>query len=157
MRTTHIRLVTVSFSLLGLLMAGCQPQAPSSPALGSQTDATSATKPLSISEVRVNKGQGDSRAGAPLTTTDPIVVALKTIGTAKGVELEAKLFDLSNGQVAARQAKRIVTDTPSTTELIFKSDNQWAAGRYLLEIKLDGKLAEQRDIDIVAAKQAKPR
>jgi len=86
---------------------------------------------------------------APLTTSKPIVVSFKTTGASKGTQLEAKLFNLSNGQTVATKTMKIVADGPTTTVMTFISEQGWTAGRHLLEVKLDGKLAEQRDIDII--------
>lgn len=129
--------------------SGCQPdgQQQTTPVVEATSQAAS---PLEVDEINVGPSSGDDGTiGQSQTPTTPIFVAVKTLGMTQGADLQVKLFDLTNGQQAVIQTKRIKTDTPTTTEIILKRDQAWDPGRYLVEVTLDGKLVGQRDIDVV--------
>lgn len=139
--TKHVSVLLVA----GLLIVGCQQNRDKASESGADTSAI----PLQITEVRVGATSpaSDGRP-QPQTTKMPVMLEVSTRGGTAGTQLEAKLINLKNGQQAGFATKRIVASGPAVTRLVLESGSDWSAGRYLVEIKLDGKLVEQRDVDI---------
>jgi len=112
--------------------------------------------PIVIEEIIVGKAYSALGTPEPLTLEDDIHVVLKTNVSSKTGELEVKLFDIGNGKQVDIRNERITPDNAGATELIFKSNGGWAPGRYMLEIKIDGKLSSQRDFDVIVLPPSSP-
>lgn len=126
-----------------LLISACQQRKDETSV--SQAEAAG---PLQVTGVEIRATKTDDVLPQPQTTKMPVVLEIKTRGSSSGSQIEAKLINLKTGQQAGLIEQRIVTDGPSSTRLTFKNPAGWNEGRYLVEIKLDGKLVEQRDFDI---------
>ncbi len=113
--------------------------------------------PIVIEEIVVGKADSAPGTPEPLTPEDDIRVVLKTNASSKTGELEVKLFDIGNGKQVDIRNERITSDNAGATELIFKHNGGWAPGRYMLELKIDGQLAGQRDFDVIALPPSSPQ
>jgi hypothetical protein len=134
-------IVVVSLTLYG---AGCSPQ----PAGGEASGSVQAA-PLTITQIVVGQSAEGSPPGHPLLTPETaIVVSLTTTGMAKDNKVEGKLFSLADGKLQDSQVLVIKPGATDSTELVFKQPEKWEVGRYLVEIYLDGKMIEQRELDI---------
>jgi len=74
---------------------------------------------------------------------------------AKNSTMETKVFALATGQVKEKRAERFEKDA-QTTELELDDAKSWPAGRYLVEIRLDGKLAVQHEFDLTEMLEKAP-
>jgi len=134
-------------SALVLVLASCQQStSTSSPPAKS---STAAGQPLQVDEITVAAQGDDSAPSAGLPTGgEPIQISIKTRGDAKTAALVAKLISLKDGSVVATVERTLEVSGPATTQLIFKQDKPLEAGRYLIEITVDGRLVGQRDMDV---------
>ncbi|MFQ6310355.1 hypothetical protein [Lysobacter capsici] len=116
------------------------------------TAAGAAAEPVAVSEIRVG---ASADAPRPQSPDQPIVVHLKLKGGDRAMnaptKLEARLIELRSGAAAGFLVKQFSGVVPPETEFSFESAKSWAEGRYAVEIKLDGKLIGQRDIDVIQA------
>lgn len=128
--------------------AGCRQNADD--ANIAQSASADAQAPTVVEEIVIgNRDDSASTPTAPLTPKDDIYVILKTNVPSKGGNLEVVLFDIGNGKRVGIRTETISPDHPGTSKLTFRSNDGWAPGRYLLEIKIDGKLAGRRDFDVI--------
>lgn len=135
--------IVYMLALTGLLtMSACQQRGDEASAPGGE----SATL-LQVTEVRILATEADKALPQPQTTKMPVVLEIRTRGSSGGL-IEAKLINLKTGQQVGLIDRRIAVGSPGSTRLTFKNPSGWNAGRYLIEIKLDGRLVEQRDFDI---------
>ncbi len=74
---------------------------------------------------------------ATLGAKDKIVVSVKTNGTASNVNLAAKLT-YQDGQVAGEQTRTLNTTDTGTTNIEFTKATDWPAGKYRVDVTLDG-------------------
>lgn len=148
--------LSVATAMLVLGVAtGCKKE-DQSPSPSATAASNNKPVPIVIEEIIIGKAGTPSGTPEPLTTEDDISVVLKTNGSSKTGELEVKLFDIGNGKQVDMRHERITADNAGTTELIFKSNGGWAPGRYMIEIKIDGKLSSQRDFDVIALPASSP-
>lgn len=114
------------------------------------TEAGAAVEPVAVSEIRVG---ASADAPRPQSPDQPIIVHLKLKGGAQAMnaptKLEARLIELKSGAAAGFLVKQFSGVVPPETEFSFESAKPWAEGRYAVEIKLDGNLIGQRDIDVI--------
>ncbi len=138
----------LSVAVALLVCAGCKPQ---SATAASSSPSTSAASLPRLNEVLI--GTGDSvdaqHAGGPLQQGQPIAIALQFDRPTLESDVDARVISLADGH-AVGQLHHKLASGQSALHAQFSSDETkaWAPGRYLLEIKLGGKLAGQRDIDI---------
>ena len=110
-----------------------------------------AAAPLQIAAIHVGPGAKDAPP-APQTAQQPVRVQIDTRGSSAGAQLQVKLIELKSGRQVGLVERRIVAAGPLATQLkLDPPSTRWNPGRYLIEISLDGKLAEQRDFDIFEA------
>lgn len=92
----------------------------------------------------------DNRVGAPMSTfarTDTIYAAVSTTGAAPSSTIAAK-WTYQDGQVVGEESKTVApTGTDVTTFSVSKPDG-WPAGKYKVEITIDGQPAATREFDV---------
>jgi hypothetical protein len=146
------RLAILSAVIL-VTFSACQQNSPGDKNLATDKNpmvSRSAARPLVVDEIRVGASSGGTSAAMrPQTPKDPINVVVKTTGASQGTFLEVNVFDLKNGQVVANETRQLKVSTPTVTDLLLKREAGWSPGRHLVEVKIDGKLVGQRDIDVV--------
>lgn len=130
--------------------AGCQQT--------TQSTAAAVTVPFALKEIRIGRDVADAPQGhpEPLTTDDPAVVRIAFVGRPPSAELSARLVFLGTGQMVGSVTQHLSQTTASPVVLRFDPTPNRAQGRYLLEIKLDGKLAQKRDVDLIAKRLSSP-
>jgi hypothetical protein len=113
--------------------------------------------PVVVQEVLIGAGKDDP-SGVPkaLTPKDDVQLSLKTNASSKSATLEVKLFEIGAGRLVEQRNATIPPNNLQPVALVFKSETGWNPGRYMFEIKLDGKLIEQRDFDIHDPESADP-
>ncbi|MCL1636078.1 FimD/PapC N-terminal domain-containing protein [Luteimonas sp. SX5] len=93
-----------------------------------------------VSAVTVGTTAAADKSVAAVTTfkpTDKIIASVKTDGAASNVEVGAKLT-FQDGQVAGEQKQTINTSGPETTNIEFSNANPWPAGKYTVDVTLNG-------------------
>ncbi len=93
-----------------------------------------------VSAVTVGTTAAADKSVAAVATfkpTDKIIASIKTDGAASNVEVGAKLT-YQDGQVAGEQKQTINTSGPETTNVEFSNANPWPAGKYTVDVTLNG-------------------
>jgi hypothetical protein len=105
--------------------------------------------PFGFKEIRIGATADVGAQAHPqfLTVRDPVIVTMITKGQPKDVELAARLIALGTAQ-EVDQKLQLSPATSSPIVMRFDPSPKRTPGRYLLELKLDGKLAEHRNVDI---------
>ncbi|HEV2539885.1 MAG TPA: hypothetical protein VGU03_09285 [Frateuria sp.] len=92
----------------------------------------------------------------PTTTFEPsqntIYASVATTGTTAGATLSAHFSYLEGkGQDVTTISQTIATDGPATTTFKLRNPNQWPAGKYKVEIAVDGKPVTSQTFEVKAA------
>lgn len=136
-----------------LAVAGCKknentnPQPVPAPTAPASTPAP-APAPMPMAAVAVETVSVGSVAGADKSVAskasfgvrDPIIVSVRTNGTANAVPVAARLT-YQDGQVAGEQNVSLNTSGPDTTNITFTNTNPWPTGKYTVDVMVDGRPA----------------
>jgi len=106
-------------------MPEATPPAPAAATVSSITVGTTAAADKSVVAV------------ATFKPTDKIIASVKTDGAASNVEVGAKLT-YQDGQVVGEPKQTINTSGAETTNLEFSNANPWPAGKYTIDVTLNG-------------------
>jgi hypothetical protein len=92
----------------------------------------------------------------PTTTFDPgqntIYASVDTTGSTAGVTLSAHFSYLEGkGQDVTTISQTIATEGPATTAFKLRNPNDWPAGKYKVEIAVDGKPVTSETFEVKAA------
>lgn len=100
-----------------------------------------APMPVSATSVTVGNTQAADKSVAAVSTfgvKDEIIVSVKTdASTPADATVEAKLT-FQDGQEAGKQAQAIKAEDAGTTNIFFKNTNPWPAGKYKVDVTLNG-------------------
>lgn len=82
--------------------------------------------------------------------THTIYASVATTGSTAGARLDARWRYLEGRGVLVNElSQAVATDGPAVTTFEVQNPNRWPAGKYVVEISLDGKPAAQRGFEIV--------
>lgn len=119
-------------------VAATPPPAATEPAPMPEAAPPAAT--ATVSAVTVGSTAAADKSVAAVATfkpTDKIIASIKTDGTASNVEVGAKLT-YQDGQVAGEQKATLNTTGAETTNIEFSNANPWPAGKYTVDVTLNG-------------------
>ncbi|HEV2622456.1 MAG TPA: hypothetical protein VGU65_10265 [Frateuria sp.] len=123
------------------------------------TSATAAPAPTNVFKVEdVSLGEAVTagyKIAKPTTTFEPsqntIYASVATTGTTAGATLSAHFSYLEGkGQDVTTISQTIATDGPATTTFKLRNPNQWPAGKYKVEIAVDGKPVTSQTFEVKA-------
>ena len=123
------------------------------PVAAPQSPAATAAPTLAVNALSLGTTAGpDGRITTPITTfttSDPIVVAIETSGTATDADLVARLVH-EDGKTAGEQNRTISSSGTgsATISLTFTNANGWPAGSYRAEVWIDGAQARSREFQV---------
>jgi len=149
MKRTQLSVAVLALAA-GLALAGCKKNentnpdpvpAPSAPAPAA-TPAPAAPA-VSVQGVSIGNAAGADKnvvAMSSFNATDPIIVSVRTQGTASNVPLTARLT-YQDGQVAGEQSVTLNTSGPDVTNVTFSNANPWPVGTYTVDVTVDGQPA----------------
>jgi hypothetical protein len=144
---------------LGLVVGGtpaCKKEAPPPPdqeeaTVPATVPATPAAPEFRVSNVELGKHIGaDKRIADPTTTFKPkdtIYVAVATEGAASSKTITAR-WSFEDGQVIKEGTESIAPTGPATTEFHIAKPSGWPAGKYKVEIGVDGSPAGSKDFEV---------
>lgn len=156
---------TLSYALIVALagsvaLVGCKkkeepaatpPPAATEPAPMPEAAPPPAAAAATVSAVTVGTTAAADKSVAAATSFksgDKIIVSVKTDGAASNVEVGAKLT-FQDGQIAGEQKQTINTNGPETTNIEFSNANPWPAGKYTVDVTLNGAPAgSQQSIEV---------
>lgn len=129
----------------GLALVGCKKNEPANPApVPAPTTPAPAPAPapaaVSVQGVTVGTTAAADKtvaAQAVVGQRDPIIVSVRTVGTASNVPVVAKL-SYQDGQTAGEQNVTLNTSGPDTTNITFSNTNAWPAGTYTAHVSVNG-------------------
>jgi hypothetical protein len=148
--------MAVAAALFGTLaLAGCKKEEPvvTPPAATEPAPAPApvepAATPATVTTVDLGNAVGaDNRVAAPLTsfaTKDTIHASVATDGGSGG-NLNAK-WTFQDGQVVHTEDKAVAAG-PQVTDFQISKPDGWPAGKYKLEVSLDGAVVQTREFDV---------
>ena len=146
------RCFALALGLAAAATAGCKKDAPP-PAQGeaSAPAPAPAAAPFSVSSIEVGKGIGaDKRISAPGTTFKPkdtIYVSVLTEGAAPSKTIAAR-WTFEDGQLVKEGTESIAPTGPAATEFHIAKPSGWPAGKYKVEITVDGASAGSKDFEV---------
>ena len=128
-----------------LSLAGCKKNEPATPpAMPEPTAPAPAAAPMteavSVQGVSVGTVAAADKSVATQTVIgarDPIIVSVRTFGTASNVPVVARLT-YQDGQTAGEQNVTLNTSGPDTTNITFSNSNAWPAGTYTAQVTVNG-------------------
>ena len=122
-------------------------------ALGTQTATVSVdSSPIKVSDIQTGKAVGSDKKVANQTTDfgvrDTMYVAVITDGAAKDAKLTAKW--MYNGTKVVKEDSQTISPTGGTNATEFHIDKKtaWPAGKYTVEILLNGVSAGTKDLNV---------
>ena len=124
------------------------------------TSASATPAPTDVFKVdQVQMGEAVTavyRIAKPTTTFDAsqntIYASVATTGTTAGATLSAHFSYLEGkGQDVTTISQTIATDGPATTTFKLRNPNDWPAGKYKVEIAIDGKPVTSQTFEVKAA------
>lgn len=149
-----MKLNRISYALIVALagtvaLAGCKKKeeaaAPApvvtEPAAPAPAPVEPAPAPVSATSVTVGNTAAADKSVAALSTfgtKDKIIVSVKTdAATPANAAIDAKLT-FQDGQVAGQKAATVVAGGVDTTNVEFTNTNPWPAGKYKVDVTLNG-------------------
>jgi hypothetical protein len=148
MRAKKTTLTTV---LALALLAGiaCKKAAPPPPAPAPAPAPIAAA--VSVADITLgsalNADKTVTTAATTFKPTDTIYAAVKTDGTSTGATLAAK-WTFEDGQTVHQESVSIAPTGPAVTEFHINKPDGWPAGKYKVEISLNGNPAGSRDFEV---------
>lgn len=127
---------------------------------GTSAAATPAPVPTNVFKVEdVALGEAVTagyKIAKPTSTFEPsqntIYASVATTGSTAGATLSAHFSYLEGkGQDVTTISQTIATDGPATTTFKLRNPNQWPAGKYKVEIAVDGKPVTSQTFEVKAA------
>jgi hypothetical protein len=150
-----MKLNRISYALIvglaaSLALVGCKKKeeaAPTPPAASEPAPAPATPAPapatVSVTGVTVGNTAAADKSVAALTTLgskDKIIVSVNTQGDAANATLDVKLT-YQDGQVAGQKSETLNTTGSGTTNVEFTNANPWPAGKYKVDVSLNGQPA----------------
>jgi hypothetical protein len=135
----------------GIFSAACKPK--SEPAPEALPPAAPPPAPAAPTLVSIELGkaiQADKRAVNPGTVfgrRDTIYAAVTTNGTMPNANMTAK-WTFQDGQVVDSSTQTVNLAGPATTEFHIAKASAWPAGKYKVEVTLNGNPLGQADFEI---------
>ena len=124
------------------------------PAASAPSAAAPVATPLTVAKVilgsDVNAEHQVTRASNRFAPNDKAIYAsVATEGSSEGATLNAKWSYLEGqGQLVSNISQSIATDGPAVTTFKVQNPDLWPAGKYKVEISLDGKAVTKQDFEI---------
>jgi hypothetical protein len=139
--------LAVALAVTTLALPACQKKEKPAPA---NTPPPAATAPAVVA-VELGKAiQGNKRvvqAQTAFAPGDTIYAAVMTEGNAPSATLSAR-WTYEDGQLVDESSQTIVMSGPATTEFHVMKPSGWPAGRYQLQISLNGAPARTADFTV---------
>lgn len=154
MKTTSMRLFALSLVVALLpMMSACNRDTEEEEVQSSPPATTTANETVRVTNVDVGRSIGaDKKVNDNATTdefgrNDTIYVSVDTEGSASGAALSAR-WTFEDGQVVDESSQTISTTGPAVTEFHISKPDGFPAGKYKVEISLNGQSVETKDFEV---------
>ena len=117
---------------------------------GSAASGTMASQ-FTVRSITVGNAAATDRsvvARPGVSRIDPIIVSVRTDGSASNVNIGARLT-YQDGQVAGEENQTLNTSGPEITNIEFRDANGWPRGRYTVDVTVNGQpagMSQQIDV-----------
>jgi hypothetical protein len=141
---------------------GCKRETPPTPPPPAPPPAEAAAPPpveapapaaFRVSAIELGNAVGpDKRVMAPTSTftaKDTIYASVATEGTSASSTLGAR-WTYQDGQVVNEESQTVSPTGPATSEFHISKPDGWPAGKYKVEISVDGVPAQSKDFEVAA-------
>ena len=146
MSPKYARALTGSLLLLALAAVSSCSSKPAPP-----PSAPAGTAGVKVTDISLGRGLGADKTIADKTESfkpaDTIYVSIKTEGTAPSATLGAR-WTFQDGQVVDESKQTIAPTGDAFTEFHISKPNGWPAGKYKVEVMLDGASAGSKDFEV---------
>ena len=138
---------------LGLAVATAACRKDAAPPAQDEAAATAApaAQEFSVSNVELGRGIGPDKRVTTATTSfgprDTIYVSVATEGSAPQKTISAR-WTFEDGQVVKADSQTIAPTGPAATEFHISRPSGWPAGKYKVEIAVDGSAAESKEFEV---------
>jgi hypothetical protein len=121
--------------------------------LPSPTTTPAPTPAVTIANIELGNTVGaDNRVTTPAETFKPgdtIYAAVSTNGAAPSTTIVAR-WTYQDGQVVNESTQTIAPTGPAVTTFNIAKPDGWPAGKYKVEVLIDGQMVGQREFDVAA-------
>lgn len=160
------RLVRVSSLavLIPLAFAGCKQETPApapapppaaAPAPAPKAEVAPAPKPFSVSSIELGNAIGtDKRVSLAKTTfapADTIYASVATDGESPSVKLSVRWTYGDEGQLVKEDTLTIAPTGPAMNEFHIAKPDGWPAGKYKVDVLVDGASVGTKEFEVLAA------
>ena len=146
MHTTLFGTLILALTISGGLSTACSKS--ESPGT---TGTTGSGGGVRVSHVNIGRSLNASKAIADATDsfkpTDTIYASVATEGSAPTAALKAR-WTYQDGQVVNESTQTIAPTGPATTEFHISKPDGWPAGKYKVEVFVDGSSAVAKDFNV---------
>jgi hypothetical protein len=144
------RCFALALGLAAAASAGCKKDAPPPPQEEASVPAPAPAE-FSVSSIEVGRGIGaDKRITSPVTTFKPkdtIYVSVMTEGAAPSKTIAAR-WTFEDGQLVNEGTETIAPSGPAATEFHIAKPSGWPAGKYKVDITVDGAAVGSKDFEV---------
>ena len=147
MHPRRLRTSIVALTLAAVLTAACQKRS-DSPGTSGTTGTGSGVRVTQVSIGRsLNASKTINDSTDSFTPNDTVYASVATEGSAASAALKAR-WTYQDGQVVNESTQTIAPTGPAVTEFHVSKPDGWPAGKYKVEILLDGAFAAARDFSV---------
>jgi hypothetical protein len=134
-----------------IVAAGCKKAEAPAPAPAATPAPAPAAAAVNVADIALGSAINADKTVTAASTTfkpaDTIYAAVKTDGTSTGATLAAK-WTFQDGQTVHQESITIAPTGPAVSEFHISKPDGWPAGKYKLEISLNGNPAGSRDFEV---------
>ena len=148
----HLRFIVLGLVISGLAVSGCKKSSEPPPAPQAKATLPPAPAPVALRITAIELGKAVSaqkRIEQPTTTFAPgdtLHVSIVTEGTSPGATLGAKLtYDAT---VIKEDSQTVAPTGPAATYFHVAKPGGWPAGKYKVEISLNGSPAGTKEFEV---------
>jgi len=147
MHPRRLRTSIVALTLAAVLTVACQ-KSSDSPGTSGTTGTGSGVRVTQVSIGRsLNASKTINDSTDSFTPNDTVYASVATEGSAASAALKAR-WTYQDGQVVNESTQTIAPTGPAVTEFHVSKPDGWPAGKYKVEILLDGAFAAARDFNV---------
>jgi hypothetical protein len=146
----HSRSVAVLALLAAVLLGACSKKEPPPPTPAATVAPTPV--PFKVTSVNLGKSIGDDKSIKDAATTfgphDTIYAAISTEGAAAKATLKARWTFGAKGTLVNEETRDVAPTGPAVTEFHVTKPSGWPAGRYSLEVSVDGSPVATKEFEV---------
>jgi hypothetical protein len=136
---------------VALIAAGCGGQRNTQQTSNETPSATNPASEVSVAQVELGRGVDNEKRVTERVDTfaphDVIYASVITNGSSPGTTLKAR-WTYEDGQVVEETEQAIAPNGPSATEFHISKPDGWPAGKYTVEVFVDGQPVKKESFEV---------